>query len=123
MTQNKITLNTLLTFIRENENDIFNDIQITLLNEYLEDTKSTWSKGRFFLGGQLGLKINDEITLDMIDKVKKQNNQLLLSNDSCNSIELMSLNTSIRKLNDFENIIIKFMEIKNMQISQILLEL
>jgi hypothetical protein len=122
MTQNKITLNTLLTFIRENENDIFNDIQITLLNEYLEDTKSTWSKGRFFLGGHLGLRIDDEITLDMIDKVKKQHNQLL-SNDACNSIELMSLNTSIRKLNDFENIIIKFMEIKNMQISQILLEL
>jgi hypothetical protein len=113
MTQNIITLNTLLTFIRENENDIFNDIQLTLLNEYLEDTKSTWSKGRFFLGGQLGLRIDDEITLDMIDKVKKQHNQLL-SNDACNSIELMSLNTSIRKLNDFENIIIKFMEIINM---------
>jgi hypothetical protein len=110
MSENKITLNTLLTFIRENENDIFNDIQTSLLNEYLEDTKSTWSKGRFFLGGQLGLRIDDEITLDMIDKVKKQNYQLLLSNDACN-MELLSLNTSIRKLNDFENIIHIYMYI------------
>ena len=115
MTQNKITLNTLLNFIRENEKEskIFNGINTTVLNKYLQDTKSTWSKGRFFLGGQVALGIDDEFTLDLIHKVKGKNQKIILSNDFYNGFELMSINGKITDLNDMENIILKFMEINN----------
>ena len=115
MSQNKITLNTLLNFIRENEKEtkIFNGINTTVLNKYLQDTKSTWSKGRFFLGGQVALGIDDEFTLDLIHKVKEKNQKIILSNDFYNGFELMSINGKIIDLNDMENIILKFMEINN----------
>ena len=115
MSQNKITLNTLLNFIRENEKEtkIFNGINTTVLNKYLQDTKSTWSKGRFFLGGQIALGIDDDFTLDLIHKVKEKNQKIILSNDFYNGFELMSINGKITDLNDMENIILKFMEINN----------
>ena len=67
-----ISLNTLLEFkpSDNNEREIFESCKKDVLNEYLADTKSTWSKGSFYLGGFIKMKPDDEITLKKIDEVK-----------------------------------------------------
>ena len=67
-----ITLNTLLSFTPNDDNEraIFENCKKDVLNEYLQDTNSTWSKGTFYLGGFIKMKPDDEITLKKIDEVK-----------------------------------------------------
>jgi hypothetical protein len=66
------TLNKLIEFTPndDTEREIFESCKKDVLNEYLADTKSTWSKGTFYLGGFIKMKPDDEITLKNIDEVK-----------------------------------------------------
>jgi hypothetical protein len=46
-------------------------IDETVVAEYMEDTKTTWSKGGYWLGGQVKLMPTDKITDELIARVKQ----------------------------------------------------
>ena len=67
---NKATLNNLIGFVPENdaEREIFDSWRKDVLNDYLQDSKSTWSNGNFYLGGFITMRPDDEITMKKIDE-------------------------------------------------------
>jgi hypothetical protein len=46
-----------------------------VLNRYIQCSKESWCLDHFYLGGQLKLHINDDITTDHIKQVKNINEQ------------------------------------------------
>ena len=60
-----------------------------IITEYIADTKSSWSGGKYWLGGQIPMNPNDKITEALIQKVQKINDD---SDDyACNSAEMASI--------------------------------
>ena len=103
-----ITLNTLLSFTPndDNERNIFASCKREVLNEYLEDTKSKWSNGTFYLGGFIKMKPDEEITLKLIDDVKIMREKRIEEYGSpCNGAEMASIWRSERQLNEIEKIV------------------
>ena len=63
------TLIQLSTFIPDNEAEwaIYNiDKEKAIIQTYLNDTTSSWSKGKYYLGGQIKLDPNEPITPELI---------------------------------------------------------
>ena len=123
---NKATLNNLIGFVPENdaEREIFERCKKSVLNEYLEDTKSSWSKGQFYLGGFIKMKPDDEITLKTIDEVKKIRAQRYIEYGyACNSAETASIWRSERQLFEFEEILKKYEEIYKLRVEKELLKI
>ena len=111
---NKATLNKLIAFVSKNDEEraIFDNCKKDVLNEYLEDTKSTWSKGMFYLGGFIKMNPDDEITIEKIVEVKQQRERRYNEyGGPCNSWEAASIFRSERQLNEMEEIIQKYTEI------------
>ena len=120
------TLNKLIRFVPENdaEREIFGSCKKDVLNEYLEDTKSTWSKGQFYLGGFIKMKPDDEITLKIIDKVKQEREQRYIEyGGPCNSAEIASIWKSERQLAEIEEIVKKYEEIYKLRVEKELLKI
>ena len=46
-------------------------IHETVVDEYMEDTKNTWSSGGYWLGGQIKLMPTDKITDELFARVKR----------------------------------------------------
>jgi hypothetical protein len=63
------TLNQLILFTRVH-NDRFNDIDLTVLAEYEKITRKSWSKGRYYLYGQLQVLPDTPITRQILDDAK-----------------------------------------------------
>ena len=61
------------------------------VKEYIETTKSSWSKGNYWLGGQINLSPTDKITDELCNKVRE-----IYEIDSfcCNSFEMESINNN-----------------------------
>ena len=116
-----ITLNSLLSFTPndDNERNIFASCKREVLNEYLEDTKSTWSNGTFYLGGFIKMKPDEEITLKKIDEVKKLRDRRIEEyGGPCNGAEMASIWRSERQLNEIEKIVkteIKYRYLKELE--------
>jgi hypothetical protein len=109
-----ITLNTLLSFTPNDDNEraIFENCKKDVLNEYLQDTNSTWSKGTFYLGGFIKMKPDDEITLKKIDEVKIiREKRYIEYGGPCNSAEMASIWRSERQLAEIEGVVKKYLEI------------
>lgn len=109
-----ITLNTLLSFTPNDDNEraIFENCKKDVLNEYLQDTNSTWSKGTFYLGGFIKMKPDDEITLKKIDEVKiTREKRYIEYGGPCNSAEMASIWRSERQLAEIEGVVKKYLEI------------
>ncbi len=103
----KLTLNSLLNFVFENEEEreAFNKYS-KVLSEYLEDTKGPFYKGHYYFGGQIRLHPDDEISLKTVEKVKEINAQKLIElGGPCNSWEMYSMQRADRQLNEMENLI------------------
>lgn len=108
------TLNTLIEFTPndDTEREIFGSCKKDVLNEYLADTKSTWSKGTFYLGGFIKMKPDDEITLKNIDEVKiTRARRIDEYGGPCNSAEMASIWRSERQLSEIEVLIKIYSEI------------
>jgi len=108
------TLNKLIEFTPNDdaEREIFESCKKDVLNEYLEDTKSTWSKGTFYLGGFIKMKPDDEITLNQIDEVKIiRARRTEEYGGPCNSWEAASIWRSERQLSEIEVLVKKYSEI------------
>ena len=110
----KANLISLLEFIPngDEERNLFNTLKKDVLNEYLADTKSTWSKGTFYLGGQIKMNPDEEITLDKIKEVREISKKRLIEyGGPCNSWEAASIWRSERQLNEIESIIKVYLKI------------
>jgi hypothetical protein len=59
------------------------------VKEYIKTTKSSWSKGNYWLGGEINLSPTDKITHELCNKVRE-----IYEIDSfyCNSFEMASVN-------------------------------
>jgi hypothetical protein len=123
---NKATLNNLIAFVPENdaEREIFGSCKKDVLNEYLKDSKSSWSKGQFYLGGFIKMKPDDEITLKQIDEVKIIREQRYIEyGGPCNSAEMASMLRSERQLAEIEEIVKKYEEIYKLRVEKELLKI
>ena len=114
----KATLNTLLSFIPNNEEErnIYENLNKRVLDDYCNKTKMNYSKNIFYLGGQLKMSPDEEITLDKINQAK------LISIKSeleygvpCNSFEDQSILHSKNLLNEMEEIIIAYNKINELR--------
>ena len=111
---NKATLNKLIGFVPENdaEREIFGSCKKTVLYEYLQDSKSSWSKGQFYLGGFIEMKPDDEITLKQIYEVKIIRAKMVEEyGGPCNSAEMASIWRSERQLSEIEVLVKIYSEI------------
>ena len=123
---NIVTLNKLITFVPENdaEREIFDSCKKDVLNEYLQDTKSTWSTSQFYLGGFIKMKPDDEITIKNIDELKKIREQRYIEyGGPCNSAELASIWNSERQLSEIEILVKKYEEIYKLRVTNELLKI
>ena len=123
---NKATLNNLIGFVPENdaEREIFERCRKNVLKDYLEDTKSSWSKGQFYLGGFIKMKPDDEITLKIIDKVKQEREQRYIEyGGPFNSAEIASIWKSERQLREIEILVKKYEEIYKLRVEKELLKI
>jgi len=108
------TLNKLIEFTPndDDERTIFESCKKDVLNEYLADTKSTWSKGTFYLGGFIKMNPDDEITLKQIDEVKIiRAKRVDEYGGPCNSWEMASIWRSERQLAEIEVLVKIYSEI------------
>ena len=110
---NKATLNNLIAFVPENdvERTIYDVCKKDVLNDYLQDTKTSWSNGTFYLGGFIKMKPDDEITLKKIDQANAMIQKSVAENGVCNSAEMASVWRSERQLKEIKEIVKKYEEI------------
>ena len=104
----KANLNTLLSFVPENDTErhIFDNLNKQVLNYYLDDTKKTYLNGMFYLGGQVKMKPDEEITIDKIKEVREINRKREIEyGGPCNSWEAASIYSHNNRLNQMEDII------------------
>ena len=104
----KATLNTLLSFVTENDTEraIFNKLDKQVLNYYLGDTKQKYYNGMFYLGGQVKMRPDEEITLDKIKEVREISKKREIEyGGPCNSWEASSIYSHNNRLNQMEDII------------------
>jgi len=104
----KCTLNNMLKFvpINEREKALYNLIDKESLNQYLNDTKSKYYGGKFYLGGQIKMGPDDEITLEKFNEVREITKQRLIEyGGPCNSWEAASISHSERILDNAEKIV------------------
>ena len=110
----KANLTSLLAFVPNNEIErkIFNNINTQVLTSYFDDTKSTWSNGTFYLGGQIKMNPDEEITLDKIKEVRKISKQREIEyGGACNSWEMASIWRAERQLSEIEVLVKIYSEI------------
>ena len=123
---NKATLNNLIAFVPENdvERAIYDVCKKDVLNDYLQDTKTSWSNGTFYLGGFIKMKPDDEITLKQIDELKIiREKRYIEYGGPCNSAEMASIWRSERQLFEIEEIVKKYEEIYKLRVEKELLKI
>lgn len=105
--KNKITLTYLINYVPNNdiEQNMYKKLNIQVLSSYLNDTKSKYFEGSFYLGGQLKMKPDEEITLKKIDEVREISKQKLIEYGYANGFEAASVGRSKSLLNQLEEII------------------
>lgn len=107
------TLSKLLEFVPQNDAEIaVYNANTSVLHTYLDNTKSSWSGGKYYLGGQIKLGLDDEITPELIAQVWNKFDDSY----ACNSAELASIWDAKDKLSSIETIIKKYNEIQKMRI-------
>ena len=110
----KITLSYLINYIpNETDNPSYEKLNTQVLSSYLDDTKNAYFKGTFYLGGQLKMTIDDEITLEKIDETKKLSEQRFMEFGCANSWEAASIQRSQMLLYQMEEIITFHIKLTN----------
>ena len=103
--------------INDAERTIYNiESEKYIIEQYLDNTNSSWAKGKYYLGGQLQLKLNDPITTEIIKKAWKAT--LDAGDYYCNSAEKASMLTAKDGLINIEKIIKKYIEVQKLRVLQ-----
>jgi len=110
----------LIEFVPQNdvENSIFNSYSKDILYKYLQDTKSNWSNGMYYLGGFIKMKANEDITFKKINEVKKVREQRYKEDSPCNSAEIGSIRIAEEQLDNIETILKKYEQINKLRIEK-----
>ncbi len=114
-----ITLNILIAFKTENakEEEIWASVnKLTVIKEYHDDSKSSWSKGKYWLGGQVQMELDEEITLKKIANVRKISHERFKEYGACNSAEMASVWRSQRQTDEMEKIVEKYLQIYKIRV-------
>ena len=74
-----------------------------LINRYVKQTHETWTKGKYYLGGQVPLNIDDEITDDIMYDVHHRT--FIQSRDIANSWELASVQRAETDFLEFQDLV------------------
>jgi hypothetical protein len=107
------TFNQLVNFVSNDETEVI-IINETVIQEYVEDIKSSWSGGKYYLGGQIKLDPNDSITDALLEKVHKINHDPNMY--VCNSAEMASVFRARRQLSEISRIVARYKEIAKKRI-------
>jgi hypothetical protein len=120
-----ITLNTLIAFKPENikEENIWSSVSnLTVIKEYQVDSKSSWSKGKYWLGGQVPMNLDEEITLEKIANVRNIGIQRFEEYGACNSAEMASVWRAQRQIDEMEKIVEKYLQIYKIRVNDELIK-
>ena len=98
----------------DDERSIYNiDAEKYIIQKYIDDSKSSWSKGKYWLGGQIELNPNEPITPELFKKAWKP--YLEPGGDYyCNSAEYASILNAKRDLTNIETIVKKYIKVQIM---------
>lgn len=77
------------------------------VNEYIDDTKSSWLKGKYWLGGQIKLSPNDKITEQLLNQVQQIQDEPY---DAYNGAELASIWRAKRQFSQIQTAVHHFRE-------------
>ena len=93
---------TLISMVRQYPEDF-------VLNRYINCSRESWSKGSFYLGGQLKLRIDDEITWNHLAEV-----QIIYNNpyDITNSWEFGSIQRGEQDFSHFRDLYTNYLRMK-----------
>jgi len=109
------TLRQLIDFtpLNDEERAIYNiNPKKSILQTYLDDTNRSWTGGKYYLGGQIKLGLDDEITPKLIAKAW----DMFGDSYGCNGAEMASICNAKGGLTSIETIIKKYNEIQKMRI-------
>jgi hypothetical protein len=90
-------------------------IDETVVAEYIEDTKTTWSKGGYWLGGQVKMMPTDKITDELFARVK----QLYVEKSDygpANSWEMASIWRAQRQFTEIEAVVKRYREVMRQRV-------
>jgi hypothetical protein len=96
------------------EREIYNiEKEKYIIQKYIDDSKSSWSKGKYYLGGQIILDPNEPITPELFKKAWKP--YLEPGGDYyCNSAEYASILNAKSGLTSIETIVKKYIKVQIM---------
>jgi len=105
----------LLKFTPKDETENIVKPGETVIQEYMETTKSPWAGGNYWLGGQIKLSQSEKITDEMLKRVTEiyANPSSL---DYCNSWEYASIMTSMRNFFEMDAIIKRYVMMQKRRI-------
>ena len=100
------------------EREIYNiEKEKYIIQKYIDDSKSSWSKGKYYLGGQIDLDPNEPITPELFKKAWKP--YLEPGGDYyCNSAEYASIISAKRELTSIYKIVGKYIEVQKLRIME-----
>jgi hypothetical protein len=108
----------LHNFVVDNdaEREIYNiEKEKYIIQKYIDDSKSSWSGGKYYLGGQIKLDPNEPITPELFKKAWKP----FLDgscDDYCNSWEYASIMSAKSGLCSIDKIVKKYIEVQKLRI-------
>ena len=108
----------LSQFVPSNDAEmaIYNvDAEKYIIQKYIDDSQSSWAKGKYYLGGQIRVEPNEPITPELFKQAWKP----FLDgscNDYCNSFEYASIISAKRGLSSIDKIVGQYIEIQKLRI-------
>jgi hypothetical protein len=106
------SLNDLINFVPKDETEIIMKGE-TVIQEYLEDTKSRWSNGKYWLGGHIQINLNDVIIPELLAKADRLTNA---NADVCNSFEMASVLRGKRQFTEINAVVKRYVEVQKQRI-------
>jgi hypothetical protein len=123
-----VTLTELINFThnlnpRYKEEREFHNLDKSVLFDYLKQSKESWANGKYYLGGQIQMGLDEPITLDKIREVRMIRIQRDRDyGEPVNSAEAGSIYRSEIQLNQIETIIKKYIDLDNIRTESLLLQ-
>lgn len=124
----KVTLTELINFThnlnpRYKEEREFHNLDKSVLFDYLKQSKESWANGKYYLGGQIQMGLDEPITLDKIREVRMIRIQRDRDyGEPVNSAEAGSIYRSEIQLNQIETIVKKYIDLDNIRTESLLLQ-
>ena len=79
---------------------------LAIIKSYIKTTEESWTKGKYYFGGQIPLDITENITNEHLNIVQEKNNSAI-TQGACNSWENMSMSKSFHEFDVLKELINK----------------